>query len=225
MHVTDPDPDWFNAHPHRRHRVRPLSLAEILQGVPPAPEGCIKLAAVRRVAALKLMTLFYTVDCADLACANLDEEASYEIFEQALSVAPPHLEAQLRGGLGMSESKSRRRGRLSELVEKAVESDRLYFERHPHRKHRIRRSHVAEILELEFTSGEPHNAPPGWQWHSVVKQVCPNVRGRLFVLNRQDAETDLTEEVCRLAYERLQTPGHSEFEEKIRTAMSGGERT
>jgi hypothetical protein len=44
------DPLWFNATPCRRHRVRPVSRAEILEGVSPdAPEGCARLAAVRRV--------------------------------------------------------------------------------------------------------------------------------------------------------------------------------
>jgi hypothetical protein len=114
---------------------------------------------------------------------------------------------------------------LEELVERAVESDRLYFERHPHRKHRIRRSHVAEILQVDFFTGEPHPTPPGWRWFSVIRNICPNARGRLFLLNREDSEIDLTEEVCRQVYEWLQTPGHSEVEEKVRATMCGEERT
>jgi hypothetical protein len=91
-----PDNDWFNAHPGRRHRIRPVSLAEILLGVrPEAPKGCIKLAAVRRVAALELMTIYLT-DCASIDYTNLDEASAYEFFERALSTAPPHLEKQLR---------------------------------------------------------------------------------------------------------------------------------
>ena len=91
-----PDSVWFNAHPRRRHRVRPITAAEISDGVPPdAPEGCTKLAAIRRVAAFKLMTI-YLVDCGKDEYANLDEASAYELFEPALSTAPPYLQAQLR---------------------------------------------------------------------------------------------------------------------------------
>ncbi len=87
--MTVSDPDWFNAHPRRRHRVRPIRLAELLEGVRrDAPQGCTKLAAVRRVAPLKLMTV-YLVDCAATAYDNLDEASAYEFFEYALSMAPP----------------------------------------------------------------------------------------------------------------------------------------
>jgi hypothetical protein len=94
--TTMSDPDWFNAHPRRRHRVRAVSPAEVLGGVPlDAPPGCTKLAAVRRVAALKLMTI-YLVDCSAVDHAALGEADAYECFEHALSMAPPYLAAQLR---------------------------------------------------------------------------------------------------------------------------------
>lgn len=90
------DADWFNKHPRRRHRVRPISFAEILEGVRlDAPEGCTKLAAVRRVAPLELMTV-YLVDCERGEYEALGEAEAFEYFEYALSQMPPHLEAQLR---------------------------------------------------------------------------------------------------------------------------------
>ena len=94
--MTMPDPVWFNVNPRRRHRVRPVSYAEILEGVSgDALEGCTRLAAIRRVAPLKLMTV-YLVDCTPVDHAALDETTAYEFFEYALSRAPDHLEAQLR---------------------------------------------------------------------------------------------------------------------------------
>ena len=90
------DPAWFNANPRRRHRVRPISFAEFLQGVPTdAPLGCVRLAAVRRVAPLKLMVL-YTIDCTSIEHAALDELGAFEVFEHALSLVPAHLERELR---------------------------------------------------------------------------------------------------------------------------------
>jgi hypothetical protein len=95
MTFTD-DPHWFNKHPRRRHRVRPVSFAEIMEGVLlDAPEGCTELAAVRRVAPLELMTV-YLVDCAATNYASLSEADAYEYFEQALPTAPRELEALLR---------------------------------------------------------------------------------------------------------------------------------
>lgn len=131
----------------------------------------------------------------------------------------------------MSEAKLSRKQRremqrlAAARVDKASQSDRLFFERHPDRKHRIRNAHTAEILQAELSSGEPHPTPPGWRWFSVIRNICPNARGRLFMLNREDAETDLTKEVCRQVYEWLQTPRHSEVEEKVRATMCGEERT
>jgi hypothetical protein len=97
--MTTPDPLWFNAHPRRRHRVRPITVAEILQGVAQdAPPGCVKLAAVRRVAALELMTV-YLIDCGGARAGQydtVDEADAYEAFEYALSTMPPQIEAQLR---------------------------------------------------------------------------------------------------------------------------------
>ncbi|MET3334606.1 MULTISPECIES: hypothetical protein [Bradyrhizobium] len=90
------DPTWFNANPRRRHRVRPISFAELLQGVSnDAPSDCVRLAAVRRVTPLKLMVL-YTIDCMSIEHAALLELGAFEVFEPALSLIPPDLERQLR---------------------------------------------------------------------------------------------------------------------------------
>jgi hypothetical protein len=112
-------------------------------------------------------------------------------------------------------AKNRVRRRLAELVDEAVETDRRYFANNPHRKHRIRQSHHAEIAEAEIAGGKPLPAPPGFIWLTVVRRICGNARGRLFVLSHVDAEIDQSETACRELYLMLQTPEHSEMEAKI----------
>jgi hypothetical protein len=61
---------------------------------------------------------------------------------------------------------------LQKLVDKACDSDRLFFERKRDRKYRIRRSHRAEILQNHLLSrGEfDSRLPPGstGSWPSKI---------------------------------------------------------
>jgi len=102
-------------------------------------------------------------------------------------------------------------------MKNATEGDRLYFERHPNRKHRIRHSCTAEVAEI--TRGKPLSVPPGFIWLTIVRRICGNARGRLFALSHVDAAIDQSETACCEAYLMLQTPEHSEMEAKIRETV------
>jgi hypothetical protein len=119
----------------------------------------------------------------------------------------------------LSPTKRREMKRLGKLVDKASEADRLFFERHPDRRHRVRLSHQAEIRQNEIIEGERIDPPPGFRWFTAVRNIRPGARMRLFTLNVENAETDLPEVMAREVYQRLETPLAREVE-----ALMGGDR-
>lgn len=92
--------------------------------------------------------------------------------------------------------------RLTPNAQAALESDRIYFERRPDRRHRIRRKFQGETNEggvvLDQALGRP---PPGWAWFTAVKNIRPGLRSRVFVMNDEDAETDVTEATAQAVFE------------------------
>jgi hypothetical protein len=120
-----------------------------------------------------------------------------------------------------NREQQRRLRELQKLVDKATESDRLYFERYPQRRHRVRLSHRAEIDQNELLGGEPLPVPPGFRWFTVVRNVCPGARLRVFTLNREDAEVDLDEPTCREIYQWLETSFMREVEAKTWACVCG----
>ena len=101
-----------------------------------------------------------------------------------------------------TRAERRRRQRIATKVDRVTWGDKLYFLRFPQRRHRVRVSHPAELDEM----GIP-DAPPGYRQFAVVKNLGPDIRKRLFVLNVADAETDLPEEVARAIFERACASG------------------
>ncbi|MET4514303.1 hypothetical protein [Bradyrhizobium sp. I1.7.5] len=96
------DPDWFNDHPHRRHRVRCVTFAEVMSGIPSK-----KLAIVRRVHPLELMTLYADGDASELGV--LDEIEARALFEFTLSKMPARTRAQLQAQAEPRSMKRRKR--------------------------------------------------------------------------------------------------------------------
>ena len=111
--------------------------------------------------------------------------------------------------------------KLAVLVDRACESDRMFFERFPQRRHRVRRSHSAEARQEEILRGEPLRPHPRFAWFSVVRNVAPGVRLRLLLLNHNDAEVDLSEEMCREIFETAATPPVQAIEEELRATFGG----
>ena len=126
-----------------------------------------------------------------------------------------------RGRIERSSAQRREPKKLGKQVKRALQSDRLFFERRPERMHRVRLSHSAEIRQNEIAAGALLDAPPGFLWFTVVRKVTPVVRMRLSSLNFDDAETDLDEDTARELFESLATPVLHDAEARLRKVMEG----
>ena len=128
-----------------------------------------------------------------------------------------------KGGAEMSINKAQRRQMktLADHVDTVVAGDRAFFEQHSHRTHRIRVSHVCEIAANEIVEGKPWTLPPGLRWFTVIRNVAPGIRSRLFGVHYDDAPTDdVDEATARGIYERLKTPHTQAFEEAVRRSRT-----
>jgi hypothetical protein len=67
-----------------------------------------------------------------------------------------------RGRIELSSAQRRELKKLGKQVKRALQSDKLFFERRPERMHRVRLSHSAEIRQNEIAAGAPLDAPSGF---------------------------------------------------------------
>ena len=109
--------------------------------------------------------------------------------------------------------------KLAERVDRVSQADRRFFERFPHRKHRVRLASQAEIGQNEILQGGTVWLPPGYRWFTVVRNVAPGARLRLFVRYLEDAETDLDEATAREIFELASTDQTRKIEAGLRTAI------
>ena len=120
----------------------------------------------------------------------------------------------------LTRAERRRMTALGAKVDLVTQGDRKFFLRRPERQHRVRISHPAEIEQLRIVSGKPLAAPAGCRHFTVVRNLGPGVRSRLFVLNVADAETDLPEEVARGVWEAAETSYVRGFVADLRKVMA-----
>ena len=118
----------------------------------------------------------------------------------------------------LTRAERREMKRLGKLVDRATESDRRFFERFPHRQHRVRHSHRGEIGQNEIVEGKPLTPPAGFRWFTAVRNVYSGARLRIFTLNAEAAEIDLDEATARRIFELLETPFTRELEARLRKA-------
>lgn len=108
--------------------------------------------------------------------------------------------------------------KLAERVERVKEADRLFFERFPHRQHRVRLASRAEIEQEELLRGAALWAPPPCRIYAAVRNVAPGVRFKLMIRGVEGAETDLTEEMAALIFKDSATPHVWAVEAQMRKA-------
>ena len=124
----------------------------------------------------------------------------------------------------LNKAQRRQMKKLADHVDEVTAGDRVYFEQHSHRAHWIRVSHICEIAQNEIIEGKPWTLPPGMRWYTVVKNVAPDVRSRLWAAYYDDAPTDdVDEDTARGVYERLETPHTQAFEEVVRRVRTEGQ--
>jgi hypothetical protein len=120
----------------------------------------------------------------------------------------------------LTRAQRRRLRTIADRVDLVTQADRAFFLRRPERQHRVRISHPAEIEQLRIVSGKPLAAPAGCRHFTVVRNVAPGVRWRVFVLNDADAETDLPEELARTVWKAAETSYVREFVADLRKVMA-----
>ena len=87
----------------------------------------------------------------------------------------------------LTRAQRRELKKLSASVDRVTEADRLFFERLPHRQHRVRLTSLAEIARQELIDGQPMTIPPGFRWFTAVHNIAPGFRLYLFVPNLEGA--------------------------------------
>ena len=112
--------------------------------------------------------------------------------------------------------------KLAPHVDRVTEADRVFFEQHPDRKHRVRFASEAEIAQLEILNGQVTTLPPGIRHFVIVRNVAPGARLRLFVTNREGAETglDVPEDLADVIFDTRATRQLREIEANMRSALS-----
>jgi hypothetical protein len=105
----------------------------------------------------------------------------------------------------LTRTQHRQMQKLADRVDHVSQADRRYFERFPHRTHRVRIASQAEIAQYKIIDGGPVFLPPRCQFFVAVRNIAPGVRLRLFVPGLEGSETDLDEATAYAIFEMATT--------------------
>ena len=105
--------------------------------------------------------------------------------------------------------------KLAAQIDKVTQADARFFERFPHRQHRIRLTARAEIEQNALMTGEDPHIPREFSYFMAVKRVAPGVRVRLQIIGLEGSDTDISEESARAIYEAARTPEAEEVEQHL----------
>ena len=94
----------------------------------------------------------------------------------------------------LSRAQRRQMQKLADKVDRVTQADRLFFERFPHRQHRIRIASAAEIEQQTIIDGEPPWVPPGYHLFAIIRNISPGCRLRLFAPGPPSVDTDAPED-------------------------------
>jgi hypothetical protein len=84
--------------------------------------------------------------------------------------------------------------RTQDSIDRITQADLSYFERFPHRRHRVRVAGRAEIERVELLGIEQH--------YTVIRKLSPDTCLSLVILGPPDADPELFEEgMARLIFE------------------------
>jgi hypothetical protein len=115
----------------------------------------------------------------------------------------------------LTRAQRRQMQKLADKVDRVTQADRRFFERRPDRQHRVRLAGMAEFERHELLNG-PLEIPPGFQLFTVVRNVAPGVRMRLFLPATEGRETDVCEATARVIFETIATPQVLKIEAQMR---------
>lgn len=109
--------------------------------------------------------------------------------------------------------------KIADRVDRVTQADRLFFERRPDRKHRVRLASQAELEQCELMEGLPTAPPPGCRVFTIVRNIAPGARLRLYAYGLEGAETDLSEATALAIYEATATPKTRAIEAQMRDVV------
>ena len=118
----------------------------------------------------------------------------------------------------LTRTQRRQMQKLADRVDRVTQADRLFFERFPHRMHRVRLASQAEIEQREILESAVLWNPPGCRIFAVVRNIAPGVRLRLMVRGLEGAETDLSEQMATAIFEGSATSLTWAIEAQMRKA-------
>ena len=98
--------------------------------------------------------------------------------------------------------------RLGPAIDAVCESDKLFFQRFPHRRHRLRRARRVEIEQhaaITNLTAVVKLLQTGSEWYALVKMVAPDAWIRLLVVNQAGLDIDNASEQLALALFKLET--------------------
>jgi hypothetical protein len=122
----------------------------------------------------------------------------------------------VHGGEHLSRAQRRQMKKVSARVDKITNADRKFFERFPHRQHRVRLAGRAEIEQEALLAGEsPRHLPPDLNHYAIVKNVATGVRMRVIAIGEEGWDTDLSEEEARERFEAARTSQVSQIEQEM----------
>jgi hypothetical protein len=118
----------------------------------------------------------------------------------------------------LTRNQRRQMKKLAPHVDRITQADRVFFEQHPERKHRVRFASEVEIAQNEILSGEVMTLPPGHRHFVIVRNVAPGRRLRLFVTNAEDAGMDVPEDLADVLFDMVAAQQVREIESALLAA-------
>ena len=116
------------------------------------------------------------------------------------------------------------RMKLAERVDRITQTDRRFFERHPHRRHCVRPAGQAEYEQHALLGGKPLAIPPGSRLFIAIRNISPGARLRVFFPAPEIRETDISEAAAREVFETVAPPQAWAAEAELRKAAGQSSR-
>ena len=116
----------------------------------------------------------------------------------------------------LSRAKRRQMQKLADRIDRITQADRRFFERFPHREHRIRLASQAEIEQQTLIGGKPPWVPQSYHLFAIIRSIAPGYRLRLFAPGPPSVDTDAPEDIVRGVWEEAATPKVWEIEAQTR---------
>lgn len=122
-----------------------------------------------------------------------------------------------------TRARKHRLAAVQQRVNKITQGDALFFQRFPHRRHRIRHASPAELEQNALVTGIADPSPPeGRRYFVAVRQVAPGIRMRLFAQSFEDADVDMSEVEAKQVFDFV-SDSHDKanaIESQLRTVMA-----